>query len=220
MPLSQTTFFKGKRHLGVRRWVVTAAGLVLVGMGVLVGIGIIVEGSNRALTYDLIEDDSGKLSVEVPSEWNEHITTESEGEKGRNWSSFLGERAGPSLAAVNGLEAWRSGARGHKGTYMVASKKLAQRYTDDELVALGPNDYSSSCEAGTRQDFDRPPYSGKIQQWDNCAGESDHTAVTLAAAPEDRECVVVSQIGGYLQDDEESIQHIFDTFEADCRGID
>ncbi|MDQ3966512.1 MAG: hypothetical protein M3246_08720, partial [Actinomycetota bacterium] len=220
LPLSQTTFFKGKRRLGVRRWIVTAAGLVLVGMGVLVGIGIIVEGSNRALTYDLIEDDSGKLSVEVPSEWNEHITTESEGERGRNWSSFLGERAGPSLAAVNGIEAWRSGARGHKGTYMVASKKLAQRYTDDELIALGPNDYSSSCEAGTRQDFDRPPYSGKIQQWDNCGGESDHTAVTLAAAPEDRECVVVSQIGGYLQDDEESIQHIFDTFEADCRGID
>ncbi len=82
------------------------AGLVLLGMGVLLGIGIIVEdiveGSNQAFTYDLIEDDSGNLSVEVPSEWNERITTESEGEKGRTWSSFLGERAGPSLAAVHG----------------------------------------------------------------------------------------------------------------------
>jgi hypothetical protein len=29
---------------------------------------------------------------------------------------------------------------------MVASKALAQKYTDDELVALGPNDYSASCE--------------------------------------------------------------------------
>ncbi len=131
----------------------------------------------------------------------------------------MGERAGPSLAAVNGLEAWRSGARGHKGTYMVASKKLAQRYTDDELVALGPNDYSSSCEVGTRQDFDRPHYSGKIQQWDNCGGESDHTALTLAAAPEGRECVVLLQLGGYLQGDEENIQHILDTFEADCRSV-
>jgi hypothetical protein len=104
--------------------------------------------------------------------------------------------------------------------YMVASKKLAQRYTDDELVALGPNDYSSSCEVGAHRDVDRPPYSGRMQEWNNCGGESDHTAITLSAAPEGRECAVVLQIGGYLQGgDEESIRHILDTFEADCRGI-
>ena len=105
--------------------------------------------------------------------------------------------------------------------YMVGSKKLAQRYTDDELVASGPNDYSSSCEAGTPQDFDRPPYSGKILEWKNCGGDSDHTAVTLAAAPEGRECVVVAQIGGYFwgRSGKESIQHILDTFEADCSKI-
>ncbi len=138
-----------------------------------------------------------------------------------SWSPFLGnvESAGPSMTAVNDLYSWRNGTRGHQGIYIVASKELAQRYTDDELVASGPNDYSSSCEAGAPQDFEQPPYSGKILEWNNCGGDSDHAAVTLAVAPEGRKCVVVAQIGGLPRVDEESIQHIQDTLETDCSKI-
>jgi hypothetical protein len=199
-----------------RRWVVMAIlGLM---MASLAGMGGVVA---TAPAYALVEGDSGKLSLEVPSGWKEHITagSEPEGEKGKTWSSFLGENAGPSVAAINDLDSWRTGARPHKGAYLVASKKLAQQYIDDELVTSGPNDYSTSCEAGARRDFDRPPYSGVLQEWTNCGGESDHTALTLAAAPEGRECVILLQIGGYLQGDEENIQHILNTFEADCRSI-
>jgi hypothetical protein len=182
------------------------------------------EYSGPAPGYALFEHDSGALSVEVPIEWDERISVDSEGEKGRSsWSSFLGEgeSAGPSMTAVNDLDSWRTGTVGHQGVYMVASRNLAQKYTDDELVTLGPNDYSSSCEAGTPRDFDRPPYSGKILEWENCAGDSDHTATTLAAVPEDRECAIVAQIGGYFrtQADEESIQHVLDTLETDCSKI-
>src|SRR5215207_7546608 len=213
---------KAKQLRGVRRGIVIMAGLV--GVVVLAGIGIIAIGVgerlNPVLIYDLVEHDSGALSVEVPSDWEEQSTSDSEGEKGRNWSAFLGESAGPAIAAVNDLNAWRNGYKGHRGMYIVASKKLTQTNTDDELVALGPNDYSSSCEAGARQDFSRPPYSGRLQEWNYCTGESDHTALTLAVAPEGRECVVLLQIGGYLQGDEVSMQHILDTFEADCSKID
>ena len=199
-----------------RRWIVMAIlGLMVASLAAIGGIAA------TAPAYTLVEGDSGKLSVEVPSGWKEHITagSEPEGEKGKTWSSFLGQNAGPSVAAINDLDSWRTGARPHKGAYLVASKKLAQQYTDDELVASGPNDYSASCEAGARRNFDRPPYSGVMQEWNNCGGESDHTALTLAAAPEGRECVVLLQIGGYLQGDEENIQHILDTFEADCRSV-
>ena len=212
---------KAKHRRGVRRGIVIMAGLV--GVVALAGIGIIASGVGERLnptpTYDLVEHDSGALSVEVPSDWKEQSTSDSEGEKGRNWSAFLGESAGPAIAAVNDLDAWRNGYEGHRGMYIVASKKLAQTNTDDELVALGPNDYSSSCEAGDRRDFSRPPYSGRIQEWNHCTGESDHTALTLVATPEGRECVVLLQIGGYLRGDEESIQHTLDTFEADCSKI-
>jgi hypothetical protein len=88
---------------------------------------------------------------------------------------------------------------------------LAQRYTDDELVVSGPKDFSAFCERGRRQDFDRHPYSGRRQEWKNCAGNGEANLITLAAAPEGRKCVVV-QIGMYG----EAGQHILDTFEADC----
>lgn len=210
----------GKQRRGVSRWVgLVAAGIV--GVAVLVGIGIIATmGAKPESSYDLAEDGSGALSVEVPFEWQQHITGDSEGEKGKGWSSFLGETAGPSITAVNGLDAWRNGSAGHRGVYAVASKKLAQKYTDDELVVIGPNDYSSGCEAGTVQDFDRPPYSGKMLEWKNCGGISGHEATTVAAAPEGRECVVVLQVGGFLEGYEEDVRHVLDTFETDCSKID
>ena len=180
------------------------------------------EASGPAPGYALLNHDSGAFSAEVPSEWDERVVIDQEGEKGRSsWSTFLnGESAGPSTTAVNDLASWRNGTHGHQGIYMVASKNLAQGYTDDELITSGPNDYSSSCEAGTPQDFERPPYSGKMLEWDNCGGDSDHAAVTLAAAPEDRECVVAAQIGGLPRVDEETIEHILDTIKVDCNNID
>ena len=81
------------------------------------------------------------------------------------------------------------------GTYLLASRELAQRYTDDLLVVSGANGYSDSCERGASEDF------------------------TLDAAPEDRERVVVAQNPTHNEADREVAQHVLDTFEADCEGI-
>ncbi len=223
---------EGKQRRGVRRWLIIAAPLlVAVVTGIILwmlvplvapsGKGGIEEASVTTPGYALLRHDSGALSVEIPTDWDERIVADSEGEKGRDWSLFLddGESAGPSMTAVNDLSAWRNGTVGHQGIYVAASKKLAQEYTDDELVASGPNDYSSSCEAGTTEDFERPPYLGKMLQWNNCGGDSDHVATTLVAAPQDRECVILAQIGGLPRVEEETIQHILDTFETDCARI-
>jgi serine/threonine protein kinase/DNA-binding NarL/FixJ family response regulator len=228
----------GDRRRRVLRWGLVA---VLVAVAMPVGVGIIAwllvpyiqpyfqpdvrggigENSKPAPGYDLMNHRSGALSVEVPEKWSERITNNpSEGEKARaGWDSFAGESV-TAMTAANDLNSWRTGTKGHQGMYIAASKKLAQSYTDDQLVALGPHDYSSSCQAGNLRDFNRPPYSGKIQEWNNCGGQSNHTALTLSAAPEGRECVVLLLIGGYLQGQEESIQHILDTFKADCSRVD
>lgn len=194
---------------------VVLAGVALVAVALVGWLG-------QGAAYALVEDESGSLSVEAPSEWGDLIMEDSEGEKGRDsWSSWLdlGD-VGSSLTAVNGLDGWRTGAEGHQGMYMFASEELAS-WDHEYLVAAGPNDYWETCEGGEIQDFNRGEYSGKVLQWENCGGESGHVAVTLSASPEDRECVVVMQIGGYFRTDadEEKIQHVLDTFEADCGSI-
>jgi hypothetical protein len=176
------------------------------------------KGASPAPGYDLLEHPSGKLSAEVPTAWKEHVTTNAKGENGKGWDSFADENV-IAMTAANDVSSWSTGSKGSQGMYIAASKQLAQSYTDDQLVALGPNDYSSSCTAGPRRDFDRAPYSGRIQEWDNCGGTAGHSVLTLAAAPKDRGCAALLQIGGYLEGEEENIQHILDTFEADCGGI-
>jgi hypothetical protein len=70
-----------------------------------------------------------------------------------------------------------------------------------------------------RRDFERPPYSGRLQAWKNCDGNGEGSAVTLVAAPEDRECVVLLQVVMYGKSDAEVGQHILDSFEVDCGRI-
>lgn len=204
-----------RRRRGFVMAAVVLAGAALVGATFFGWLG-------QGAAYALVENEAGNLSVEAPSEWGDLIMEDSEGEKGRDsWTSWLGlGDVGSSLTAVNGLDGWRTGADGHQGMYMFASKELAS-YEHEYLVAAGPNDYWETCEGGEIQDFSRGEYSGKVLQWKNCGGESGHVAVTLSASPEDRECVVVMQIGGYFRTDadEEKIQRVLDTFEADCGGI-
>ena len=164
--------------------------------------------------YATLSDATGALSVDVPVTWT-GVLKGTDSEVGSNWSSFGGVSIGSSITATPDLYAWHNTA-GAPGLYAVASRSLAQRYSDDELVALGPNDFSSSCAPGARRDYNRPPYSGKMQQWD--CGEG-HSAFTLAAAPEDRECMVLLQVAMYEEADVEIGQHILDGFKADCGRV-
>jgi hypothetical protein len=55
-----------------------------------------------------------------------------------------------------------------------------------------------------------------MQAWKNCGDSSEANLVTLTAAPEGRECVVLLQIVMYGETDVEVGQRILDTFEIDC----
>jgi hypothetical protein len=131
--------------------------------------------------------------------------------------SGCGEEITTSITAAPDLTAWHNSWG--TGTYLVASTTLA-RYSDDELLASGPNSagFSEYCEPGTSQDFYRPPYSGKTQSWYNCGGTytTFHMGVV---APESRDCVVLLQIATASEADTQAMEHILDTFDADCGGI-
>jgi hypothetical protein len=164
--------------------------------------------------YATVTDGAGALRLEVPLGWD-HSTGEESETGGRNWSDFAGEGHKASITAAPNLDDWHT-AGGAPGVYAVASKALARGYTDEQLVASGPFDLSATCEPGARSDFGRGPYAGRTQAWHNCEVGAEATFLTLLAAPEGRECVVLMQLAMYGEADVEVGQHILDTFEVEC----
>lgn len=171
------------------------------------------EARQPAAGYQLVENDAGNLSVEVPIEWDDLYTGYDGTFEGEDVDA--GEGIGPAITASTDMNAWATGGP-VPGVYMVASRELVREFDEDQLVDSSLNDLSS-CDAGERQDFDRPPYSGKIQTLD-CGGDGS-TVFKLGAVPEGRECVIVLQVKTYNEADREAAQHLLDTFEADCERI-
>jgi hypothetical protein len=215
------------RRRGAPPWVLVAglvAVVALVGLGAYLwgGAGMAVlpdvpwsgeEAPQPAAGYQLVENDSGNLSVEVPSEWDDLYTGYDGTFEGEDVDAGAG--VGPAITASTDMNAWAAGGIA-SGMYMLASRELVREYDEDQLVDASLNDLFS-CDAGERQDFDRPPYSGKIQTW-NCSGDGS-TIFKLGAVPEGRECVIVLQVKTYSEADREAARHVLDTFDADCERI-
>jgi class 3 adenylate cyclase/tRNA A-37 threonylcarbamoyl transferase component Bud32 len=179
------------------------------------------EPAGPAPGYDLIEDPTGGLTVEAPPSWEIDTGQESEYPPGvagaRNWSTFAGEEITSSITTAPSLDTWYSEPA--TGAYLVASRTLAQNYSDDDLIFYGLfSGLATNCEQGPYEDFDRSSLSGKMQTWNNCLGEGV-TNYVVAAAPEGRECVVVLQARFVDEADREAIQHMIDTVAVNCGEI-
>jgi|GEM_PF-4995280 len=160
--------------------------------------------------YERVVHDTGALSAELPAAWEERLTGEV--------ASYDGQPVGPSITASTDLDAWHE-TGGVPGVFFVASRDLAEAYTNDGLLDHPYNDLSSACVPGERRDFRRGPYSGRIQAWGNCYGKAEASFYTLVASPGDRECVAVIQIGTYGGKDRKAARRILDTFEVDCGRV-
>ena len=175
------------------------------------------QNSGPAPGYNLIQDPTAGLSVEVPQSWGVDTGEDSEMEGGNNtWSYYAGEYLTSSITTAPDLEAWYS--TGTSGAYLVASKGLAQ-YSDYELTHSFLNaSKADMCATGPYADLDRSGYTGKVQTWYDC-GVDSATTYTVAAAPEGRECVVVLNARVSDEADRKTIDHLIDTFEVDCGEI-
>lgn len=176
------------------------------------------EKGEPAPGYNLIQTPDGSLSVEVPQSWGIETGEDSEKEAGPNtWSYHAGEYLASSITTAPNLDVWYSA--GTSGAYVVASKSLAQEYTDYELThSLMFASKSQNCTTGPYEDYDRPPYSGTVQAWFECDPDGADT-YTIAAAPEGRQCVVVIDARISEESDREAIEHLIDTFEVDCGRV-
>ena len=179
------------------------------------------EASRPTPGYNMLQDPKGGLTVEVPPSWGVDTGADSEypsGEASRSWSTFVGEDITSSITTAPSLNSWYSDEP-TTGAYIVASRRLAQNYSDDGLIYSGLfSDLAYNCEEGPSEAFQRSSLSGKMQTWYNCRG-LDITNFVVAAAPEGRECVVVLQARVVDEADQEAVQHILDTFYVDCSRV-
>ena len=169
--------------------------------------------------YDLIEDPTGGLTVEVPPSWGVETGENSEKEAAGpgSWSYHAGEYLTSSITTAPDLDVWYSART--SGAYMVASKALAQ-YSDYELThsMLFANKAENCTTTGPYDGYDRPPYSGKIQTWQDC-GLDGATTYAVVAAPEGRECVAVFDMRVSDGAHRGAVQHILDSFKVDCQNV-
>jgi hypothetical protein len=198
-----------------RRTPLVLGAMLLVLLGIGVAVWLLVMGEEEAgPDYSVVKDDV--LTAEFPSNWG--TATGADSEAGQSsWSSYLGNDVGASITAAPDLEGW--GASVTVGSYVVASKALADSYTNEDLVVSGPNDMSGACTQEDARDFEQGSFQGTVQTWSGCDGEPSLYFYTVAAAPEDRECVVVMKLGGFGEAERKLGQHIIDTFEVDCGAL-
>jgi hypothetical protein len=171
--------------------------------------------------YTLVEDATGRLTVEVPSEW-ETMTSENVTVKVLNMEGYQidQEEASAVINAAPDLDNWQHSSAG-AGTSLLVVQELAQKYSNDQLIDSVPalhGFFADVCEAGARENLDRDSYSSRVQTWNDC-NLGVPTYFTFAAAPQSRECAVIGQIGIVSEGDQEAAQRILDTFEVDCGAI-
>ena len=171
--------------------------------------------------YNRVEDPTGGLSLEAPAGWTVLTGTGSEdpGIPVENWSTWAGEEIVSSITTTPDLADWHDADPPVSGAYAVASRALAQAYTDDELIYstlyAGQADV---CEEGPSEPFLRPSLSGKMQTWENCRGQGI-TNFIVVAYPEGRECVAVVQARLASDADREAIEHLLDTLMVGCGPV-
>lgn len=148
--------------------------------------------------YTAITDNSGSITMEVPSAWSDI--------DGSLWEES-GEILGASLVASNNIDDFMS-YYDVPGVAFFASEALADSTLDD-LLALG--DFNDDCLYEGRQDYEDVVYTGAFDLYSNCGG-SESIIIVLAAYPEDYSYASLLLIQALTEADLTAVDHILETF--------
>src|SRR5215212_1028058 len=139
--------------------------------------------------YDQVYDDSGALTIEVPTEWSDR--------SGDPWAEegFLqGQKElGVGLSASTNINKFRAGKA--PGVFIGASSVLAETYSKDtvnQILALRAVDLSGLCEWNASYAWTNGFISGSEQAWINC-GKTNYEIRQIVALPPDNSYVVFVQ---------------------------
>lgn len=158
------------------------------------------EGSEYT-DYTTITDDTGAISVEVPSSW-----TEVDGQS----ASLEDGTTAPRVAAAPSLGAF-VGAWSAPGLNLVGAPV---GFDLDELLDGTVGGAAEACTDGGREDYDDGLYTGRIQYWLDCDGTGSVT-VGIAAQPADGSFVIAVIVQLASAADAAALDRVIQTFTVD-----
>jgi hypothetical protein len=188
------------------------AGLVIGGGTAGIGPPIPIDETALPVTpayeYVAVSDQTGQISVEVPTEWGNVL--------GNGWHASrglepipAGERVGPGLNASPSVEAWRSDLL-TPGVFVGASRSVLDEFTPRTIlqrVSYG------ACRTAGSESYSTDDFTGEIVTW-TCPGGTQWRV--LAAVPTAaREYLVYLQVKLVSTRDVEAYNRVLDTFRVD-----
>ena len=151
--------------------------------------------------YEVISDDTGAISVEVPVEWSDVDGQPYEDEQGR---SIVDVRAASDLAQFH--DSWST-----PGMIFSASSEWATTTTEDELLDEIQSTFSGVCEYIGRDVYEDPLYVGSFDTFVNC-GDEAATYVVVAARPVEGSFLLRVQVQANADRDFEALDRILSSF--------
>lgn len=154
--------------------------------------------AESSTTYDYVQvsDDSGLLSVSVPSAWSDVDGSSIE----------IDGVAAPSIQASPNLDDY-NGTWGTPGMYFIASAALAGGDANQLLDALTATD----CTSTGREEYSDAVFSGLFEAFENCGG-TDTQLINIVAFPANGAYAVVVSIQVVTDADLDAIDIILRTF--------
>lgn len=165
-------------------------------------------GSATVYEYTFVTDDSGLLSVEIPTAWGDI--------DGSMWGD-ANDPLGVAVRAAPDLQLW-SDTWTTPGMFFGASVSLLEGLSDaerlsmpDDVLDLDSFDYSASCTYDSRNEYSDPVYAGKYDLWTDCDG-SGSIYLVLAVLPEDLSYFVLVDVLVVTDSDLDALDHILNSF--------
>ena len=157
------------------------------------------DGSVPPPQYTTVHDDTGTLQMSVPTAWSDIDGT---AWLVSNQPVGLAIRAAPDIDAF--FDTWTT-----PGVFFGASRTLVSEF--DEAALLAEFDFSEDCDYQGRRPYQDPAYTGLRDAYTNCGGEE--AAITVvAAAPEERDFIVLVIIQAVNAADAQAGDQVLDTF--------
>lgn len=170
-------------------------------------------GTGGASGYYQVTDDTGTITMEVPTSWDEV--------DGSAWT-YAGTPIGVAITAAPSLQDWID-YYDAPGVFFGASNEFAKYggYIQFLDFYIGPDgfNYRGNCKysSGQRYDYDDGIYRGKFDYFYNCGGQGGYDAYVLSAVSKENRgayiIIIAIQVpAGDGKNIDPIVQHIWDTF--------